>query len=194
MTVKAQEFVDDFLEHYSRPDYDPAKAKAYYERTKRLKGRNQGSGTPDTSPRETGGSSSSSSTPAERAAKRAETNKAKVKAIRGKIDKVSKHVDALLKERRSRGEKDSDSDKKSEKSTDKKEKSSTEKDDKPAEKLSASEKAEKNKKARDKYQEEHPQEPSDMTVEELDEKIATGRRRVKELKARLRDTLEQNRS
>ena len=36
MPSQADEFIDDFLAHYA-PGYDPVAAKAYYERTKKLK-------------------------------------------------------------------------------------------------------------------------------------------------------------
>lgn len=47
--LKADEFVEAFLEHYASEDYDPAKAHEYYERTKELKGRDPANRVLDTS-------------------------------------------------------------------------------------------------------------------------------------------------
>lgn len=203
MTTHSGAFIDNFLEHYA-VGYDPVKAKEYYEKNKRLKGRqtgaNVGSGPrPTASPVATTSSAASSGgNPAQRAAKRAEANKAKVKAIRGKIDKLDNHLATLKKERRAKGTTDAQSDAKAE-SGSKKEESKTKEsadksEEKPAEKLSAADKAKKAKEARDNYESVAKKEPSEMSLEELDEKIATVRQRVKELKSRLRETLETNRS
>lgn len=49
--MNVEEFVDDFLMHYSNANYDPRKRREYYLRTRQLKGRMKGKGD-DAEPRE----------------------------------------------------------------------------------------------------------------------------------------------
>lgn len=39
---QVEEFLDNFFKHYTNPNYDPAKAREYYLRTRHLKGRKGG--------------------------------------------------------------------------------------------------------------------------------------------------------
>jgi hypothetical protein len=77
------------------------------------------------------------------------------------------------------------------KSKDSKSSSTKEKTAKP---LTAGQKAEKARKAREEYKSEKKKEPSSMTAEELDKKIADVRQRMRELKAQLKDALDRART
>lgn len=185
--MKSEEFLEDFLMHYN-PGYDPAKAREYYLRTRKLKGRAKGEAAQPkgrtSSARSAGGLS-----PAQRAAAKSKETKARVAGIRKSLDKLSNHLDKLLEERRKKGNTSSDSSKKESAKDTSKEKSS---DKEPAEKLSAAEKAKKAKKARDEY-EKKPKEPSEKTAEELDAEIAKVRARLRSLRASLREALDRAR-
>jgi chromosome segregation ATPase len=188
-------FVNDFLAHYSE-GYDPVKAKAYYERTKVLKGRRRGrsvtsavrtvdGSTIKTRSTVSGLTTSNPLTPAQRAAKRAEASKARVESIKKKMAQMQKHLDNLRSIRTEKLKSAAASKKESSKKDSKTKETSSTKDKEPAKKLTAAEKAEKARKAREAY-EPVKKDPSSMSVDELDKQIAKTRERMTQLRTDLK--------
>lgn len=193
--MKADEFIQDLvrygggtLMHYADPNYDPQKAKEYYERTKKLKGRERARQEDAASK---GQSKAGGPSAAERAASTSEANKARVESIRGKMSKLDDSLKTLIKKR---NEKRPDSSKETTESSTSKEKKTASKEESEKDPLTTSEKAKKAKKAREEYESVAEKEPSEPTLEELDAKITKVRKQIAELKEKLQVVLEKTRS
>lgn len=89
MSETAREFVSDHIAHA----YDPAKAHAYYERTKKLKGRQPGSAT------DNGGSRPTGTTTAPRPPKMASpsgSTSERVAALKARLNRLKEVLDQLV--------------------------------------------------------------------------------------------------
>ena len=182
--------------------YDPVKAREYYLKTRELKGRKGGVAPApskrtslSTPPQRTNSSmvrptAAPAVSAAKRASARSAATKARVQAIRGKLDKLDAAYDALVEKRAAKREDSSSSDKDKKSDTSEKSKDKEKNSDKePAEKLTAAEKAKKAKKAREDYESVAKDDSSSLTIEELDAKISKINEQRKELKSRLRQIL-----
>lgn len=181
---RAEELVEKILSHGDSV-YDAAKSHEYYMRNRKLKGRSKGSA--DTT--STSSTTSSGPSAAQRASAKSEARQQKVASIRGKMSKMSTHLEGLIAKRD--GAKETTSDTKSKTSATKSasKSGSTSAESTPDKKLSVSEKADKAKKAREDY-EKVDDKSSAETATDLDKEIAETRARITQLKTQLREILD----
>lgn len=177
--------VDD-SELFHRAPYDPVKAREYYLRTRKLKGRRPTTAFKDSPGR--GGRR-----PNGPAANRANTKsrqaelRAQKEALEKRLDRLREVLEKLVEDAKKRNKKNSgnpnrkdEKDKAPETSVDKADRNKAEKDSKP---LTAKQKSDKARKAKEAYEKENPTSLSD-DVDIL-------REQVKDIQGKIRTALEQ---
>lgn len=161
--------------------YDPAKAREYYLRTRKLKGRRSAAVEP------TGGSNSKSVVPltsvknpaarSSRAKQRREEAQARVAALSARLDRLEKVLAELVKQAKARSGVET-----KETSTDKSSsKESSSKDTKP--KTAAQKKADAQRAK--EYREKNPEKKTSSEAQEIEAKIANVREKIAKMKAEI---------
>jgi len=177
MTILLGEEAITKIFRHADPDYDPQKAKEYYERTKHLKGRKKGSAIESSGRRPVGAKTPTVKVP-NRAAEHKAAQVARVRELTERLKKLraiyKKLIDAA--KRRSGVEVKPDPAEKDAAGKDKKS---------SAEDLSAAEKRKKSIAAKKAYEKEHP----DKAVEALDKQVAAMVEKIKEARAKLKEAI-----
>lgn len=161
--------------------YDPVKAREYYLRTRKLKGRRTGSSTPSPTPssrssRSPGGSGKPNRADTKSRRAQREAQKARLEA---RLDRLREVLEELVEaaKKRSGGDpnKKDGKDKAPETQADKADRNKDKKKDKPE---TAAEKKERAKKAKEEYEKEHPNSLS-TDIEILQEQVADIQAKIK---------------
>ena len=189
MTFDVEAFIGNYLSHAG--DYDPAKARDYYLRTRKLKGRKKGSVDVPSGDRP----SSSAGGPGPRGRPTAsvlnvsQKNQAaaaeRVANITARLTKLQGVLSKLLEDAGS----SSSTSKEQSKSEDSKKSTEKKTDEKP---LTAKEKADARDRAAKSYEKnkESSKEASGMTSEERDKKVAQVRAQIADIRAKLKKAIE----
>jgi chromosome segregation ATPase len=171
--MDAQEFIDKQLQHA----YDPLKSHDYYLRTRKLKGRKKGSERPAAG---RNNAATKLTTPRKTSTQKREETKARVEAIKNRLERLKEVLAQLVDEAKARSgiETKPASAKKAEP------------DKSPAKEKpkSAQDKKEEAKKARDQYQKEHKQTPN-QELESLQTQLKSVEEKIQKARATLKDSV-----
>lgn len=188
------EFVEDFLAHYASQYYDPVKAREYYLRTRKLKGRsgaspmdssgrssaNPSSGTPSASPMQSS---------AEERRRKAEQ---RVAEIRQRLDRLKAILADLVEQAKARsGVESKPTAQKVKEASDTKKESKKSKET-PERKLSEKEKREARERSRENYEKQSKSSTSATERSLLQEKDAI-ERKIAEIRKKLKAAVEKER-
>ena len=177
--------IDDSVLLHSAKKYDPVKAREYYLRTRKLKGRATGSKVAQASPRQPAAAPAQSGPRANRVdtkSRRAELQ-AQQAALRKRLERLREVLDNLVNEAQSRsGVKKPEQDVKDaapETQVDKADRNADQKSRKP---LSSKQKSDKARQAKEAYEKEHPN--------TLSTDVAILKEQVKDIQAKIKRALE----
>lgn len=159
-------------------EYDPVKAHQYYLRTRQLKGRKTGSNNPTpttVSKVATGRSGSVTVTNKMRVEPKQDVNtitEKRVAALKVRLEQLKEELERLVKEAKARSGVKSEPNKEP--------KETTSASSKPAKPKTASQKEEAARKAREYYDETHPEQALERQIKEVKEKIWKARQKLKD--------------
>jgi chromosome segregation ATPase len=179
-----------------RHAYDPVKAREYYLRTRELKGRKPGKGKEvgsRPSPKGVVRSNRADKASKTTAQKRTE-QAARVKALKGKLDRLQDLLKQLTEKVNKKSRSGDDAKSSSDKSSSSSKSGGGSKDSKDRKPLTAKQKADARKRAKESYEKSKPNPEDTSTAKDYEQKIADVREQIRKIQQQLREARSQTSS